>query len=143
MHNMIRNMCINKAHVIFAAAGLAHLSAGDVNGRYDVLPHERWSPRCFRPSSEPTRFLLMFSSTRAAVLLFNTCTHNRPMLNGFRIHLYVHEDFCLSKLRSQPVGPLWRLVLVRLLHTRWDFPSAVDPVDSGWFFIGAVVPADG
>lgn len=49
--------------------------------------------------AEPTRFLLMFSSTRAAVPLFNTYTNiNRLFLSDDLIHLQtdVMPQVCLG-----------------------------------------------
>lgn len=51
--------------------------------------------------AEPTRFLLMFSSTRAAVLLFNTYTNiNRLFLSDDLIHLQtdVMPQVCLGRV---------------------------------------------
>lgn len=66
--------------------------------------------------AEPTRFLLMFSSTRAPVLVFKTC----------RVTWAQRESFSSpwrkkNLLSSVSLSPLWPLEQEWTLHTRWIF----------------------
>ncbi len=126
MHNMIRNMCINKAHVIFAAAGLAHLSAGDVNGRYDVCRMSVEAPDAsgHRWTHQILTDVQLHQSRGAALQHLHTQSTDAKRWILERIQdTFVHSWRFLSLVNwdLKPVGPLWRLVLVRLLHTRWTF----------------------
>lgn len=94
------------------------------------------NPPMLPAMAEPTRFLLMFSSTSSVVLLFNTCTHRSVDLH-VGVSLYDPSGFILVF----PYLPD---------HLRWNgcladhgLSSSGDPVYGSGLLVGAVVAADG
>lgn len=84
--------------------------------------------------AEPTKFLLMFSSTRAAVLLFNTCRYDR-------LFVWAESAFYLT------VKAVNKMKVLYLLHhlsrdggfTHSRLASAQNPVNSSGLLVSAVV----
>lgn len=83
--------------------------------------------------AEPTKFLLMFSSTRAAVLLFSTCRQQQPFQHRVADTnaAALSFDFYLSDHLGRNSG-----------LTNGGLPAAQDPVDGCGLLVGAVVAAD-
>lgn len=93
------------------------------------------NPPMLPAMAEPTRFLLMFSATRSAVLLFNTCTRIEALISTFRFRIWSFGfvPICLylpDHLRRN--GGL----------TNHGLSSAHNPVYGGGFLVSAVVAAD-
>lgn len=91
--------------------------------------------------AEPTRFLLMFRSTRAAVLLFSICTTMKRLSS--RKNRF--ESICLNLAAT--MQPVERLYLLHhpprhrgLTHNR--LPSAQNPVDCSGLLVSAVVTTE-
>lgn len=112
--------------------------------------------------AEPTRFLLMFTSTRASVVVFKTCStrsRTEPEFPDAEC-LCLHDAFVLL------FRPGLFYLVNQILNVNGNIPDkisssylsdhfsrdggltdsrlapAFDPVDSGRFLVGAVVPTD-